>query len=56
MNNYEHIKQMSIEEMAAMLYIFLKPFMDGFEIGEEQKKQMRASIMAFLTAEPSKKK
>ncbi len=51
MKNYEAIKNMSIEEMAATFYIFVKPFMDAFELSEEQKKEMRNSIKTFLETE-----
>ena len=56
MNNYEAIKKMSLEEMGATFYMFIKPFMDAFEISEEQKEKARDSIKAFLQAECGKKK
>ncbi len=51
MTNYEAIKDMNIEEMAAIFYMFIKPFMDTFELSEVQKKAMRESVMAFLKTE-----
>lgn len=49
--NYEAIKNMSIEEMAVVLYMFVKPMMDGFEIPEENREELKKSIMAFLKNE-----
>ncbi len=51
MTNYEAIKDMNIEEMAAIFYMFIKPFMDAFELSEDQKRAMRESVMAFLETE-----
>jgi hypothetical protein len=49
--NYEAIKEMSLEETAAMFYIFAKPFFDLLGATEEQKAQVRENIRAFLKAE-----
>lgn len=55
MTNYEAIKNMSADEMAAVFYMFTKPMMDAFEMSKEQKDQMRDSIKAFLKTEVKKK-
>ena len=55
MTNYEAIKKMSINEMAAVFYLFAKPMMDAYEMSKEQKGQMRDGIMAFLNTEVKKK-
>lgn len=54
MTNYEAIKEMSIDEMAAVFYIFAKPMMDAFEFDVEDKNKMRQSIKNFLKAEVKK--
>lgn len=54
MNNYEKIKNMSLEEMAAVFYMFLNPLIIGFELTKEQSQTVKASIMSFLTAETGK--
>ena len=54
MTNHEAIKKMSVEEMAAMLYIFTKPFMDAFGYTDEQKMQQREAIRKFLTSQVGK--
>lgn len=51
MKNYEAIKTMSLEEMAAMLYMFVKPFMEFLNMTAEQKDKMRKHIREFLAAE-----
>ena len=51
MKNYEAIKNMSVEEMASTFYMFVKPFMDAFELPEEQRKKMQESIKTFLETE-----
>ena len=56
MTNYEAIKDMSLEEVAAMFYIFVKPFLDTFDMTEEQKKRAREAIRDFLKSECGKKK
>lgn len=55
MTNYEAIKNMSVNEMAAVFYLFAKPMMDAFEMNKKEKDQMRESIMIFLNAEVKKK-
>lgn len=55
MTNYEAIKNMSIEEMAAVFYMFVKPMMDGFEIPKENREQIKKSIMLFLKNEAGAK-
>ncbi len=55
MTNYEAIKEMSVEEVAALLYIFIKPFMDTFDMTEEQKKKARESIREFLNTETTQR-
>lgn len=54
MTTYEAIKNMSFEEMAAMFYIFAKPFMDTLDMTEEQRKEARGVIRDFLKAESGK--
>lgn len=51
MTNYEAIKNMSLEEMAAMLYIFAKPFAELLNMTAEQKAEMRKGVHEFLAAE-----
>lgn len=54
--NYEAIKNMSLEEMAAMIYIFAKPFAELLNMTDEQKAEMRNQIHGFLTAESGAEK
>ena len=54
MKNYEIIKSMGVEEMAAMFYLFLKPFMDSFEFDDEHRENMKHNIRCFLNAEVKK--
>lgn len=51
MTNYEAIKRMSLEEMAAMLYLFAKPMLDGLEATKEDREKLQKSIREFLTTE-----
>ena len=51
MKTYEVIKEMSVDEMATIFYLFLKPFCDAFDLTEEQKKAVREKIRAFLNTE-----
>lgn len=51
MTNYEAIKKMSVEEMAAVFYIFAKPMMDAFNMSDQDKDKMRKNIRAFLNHE-----
>lgn len=55
MTNFEAIKEMSVEEVAAMLYIFIKPFMDTLDTTEEGKMKVRESIREFLNTETTEK-
>lgn len=48
MTNYEAIQKMSVEEMASVFYMFLKPMMDNFNLSEEQKKKTKEQIKEFL--------
>lgn len=60
MTNYEAIKRMSIEEMAAMFYLFILPSLDALDMEEEDKKTIRENskknIREFLKAEVKKPK
>lgn len=49
--NYDVIKEMSIEEMAAVFYLFIKPLLDCFEMTEEQRKEVKKGIMESLNQE-----
>ena len=49
--NYEAIKTMSLEEMAAVFYMFMKPQLDSLNATAEQREEARTQIRAFLTAE-----
>lgn len=51
MTNYEAIKNLSLEEMAAMFYIFAKPFAELLNMTAEQKSEMRKHIRETLAAE-----
>lgn len=51
MTNHEMIQRMNAEEMAAMIYIFLKPMMDTFKVTDDQKKQLKEQIRTFLKKE-----
>jgi len=51
MTNYEAVKRMSLEEMAAMLYLFAKPMLDGLEATKEDREKLQKSIREFLTTE-----
>lgn len=54
MTNYEVIKEMSVEEMAAVFYLILKPVFDFFGLSEEQRNEQKENIMKFLSAEVEK--
>lgn len=60
MTNYEAIKNMSIEEMATMFYLFILPSLDALDMDEENKKTIRENskknIRAFLKSEVTKPK
>lgn len=51
MTNYDAIKKMSKIEMQAVFYIFLKPFMDAFELTPEQRDGIKQNIDTFLNTE-----
>lgn len=51
MKNYEAMKNMSMEEMAAVFYIFMKPIMDAFDFDADTRKMMRDNIRTFLNTE-----
>ena len=48
MTNYDAIKKMSIAEVAAVFYIFLKPIMDAYEFTPEQREVIKRNIKTFL--------
>ena len=49
--NYDVIKEMSIEEMTTVFYLFIKPILDCFEMTEEQRKEVKKGIMESLNQE-----
>lgn len=51
MKNYEAIAKMNLEEMAAMFYLFAKPFFDAFEMTAEDRAKAKESIKGFLNRE-----
>ena len=51
MTNFERIKLMNLEQMAAMFYIFARPFMEATGMSKEQKEEAAKNIRAFLSAE-----
>lgn len=51
MTNFERIKLMNLERMAAMFYIFARPFMEATGMSKEQKEEAAKNIRAFLSAE-----
>ena len=57
LTNYDVIKTMSKEELAAIFYILIKPLIEAFEFESEDqiKKAMQKHIKAFLDAEVKKK-
>ena len=59
MNNYESIKQMSLEQMTVMLYLLVAPFMEKVgEVDEQTRLATIQQIKDFLSAEvktPEKK-
>lgn len=60
MTNYEAIKEMSMEEMATMFYLFAKPILDAFDFDKDQQEKvreiMRKNTRAFLAAEVKRRK
>ena len=51
MTNHEHIQKMSLPEMAAMFYLFAKPFAELLNMTDEQKAEMRKEIHDFLKSD-----
>lgn len=52
MNNYESIKQMSLEQMAVTIYLLIAPFMEELgEVDEQTRLDTVRSIKGFLQAE-----
>ena len=52
MNNYESIKQMSLEQMAVSLYLLIAPFMEQLgEVDEQTRLDTMRRIKGFLQAE-----
>ena len=50
--NYDAIKNMSIDEMAAVFYMFMRPILEAFKLDDaEHKQKVRNTIKAFLNAE-----
>lgn len=55
MNNYESIKQMSLEQMAVTLYLLITPFMEELgEVDEQTRRDTVRSIKGFLQADAKK--
>lgn len=54
MNNYESIKNMSLEQMAVTLYVLVAPFaeaLNGGKLEEADRLDMVRKLKAFLQAE-----
>ncbi len=51
MTNYEAIKNMSEEEIAAVFYMFMKPAIEVLAIGEKDRQVIRETIKTFLSRE-----
>lgn len=52
MNNYESIKQMSLEQMAVTLYLMIAPFMEKVgEVDEQTRLDTLRQIKSFLQAD-----
>lgn len=51
MTNYEAIKQMSQEEMAAIFYLFVRPMLDGLSATDAQREEVQGFIKVFLATE-----
>lgn len=57
MNNYESIKQMSLEQMAVTLYLLIAPFMEELgEVDEQTRLDTVRRIKGFLQADTNKPK
>lgn len=57
MNNYESIKQMSIEQMAVMLCVLVAPFaeaLNGGKLEEADRRDIAQKMKDFLQAEVKK--
>lgn len=57
MNNYESIKQMSLEEMAITMYVLVAPFaeaLNGGKLEEADRLDIIDKLKAFLKAEVKK--
>lgn len=55
MNNYEIIKQMSLEQMAVTLYLLIAPFMEELgEVDEQTRLDTTRKIKGFLQADAKK--
>lgn len=57
MNNYESIKNMSLEQMAVTLYVLVAPFaeaLNGGKLEEAERQDMVQKLKAFLQAEVKK--
>ena len=55
MNNYEIIKQMSLEQMAVTLYLLIAPFMEELgEVDEQTRLDTVRRIKGFLQADANK--
>lgn len=56
MTNYEAIKRMSKEEVAAMLYLFARPFFELLKMDNDSREEAKKDIRAFLDSEVKEKK
>ncbi len=57
MNNYESIKQMSLEQMTVALYVLVAPFaeaLNGGTLEEADRLDIVQKLKAFLQAETKK--
>lgn len=55
MNNYESIKQMSLEQMAVTFYLLIAPFMEKVsEVDEKTRLDTVRQIKSFLEADVKK--
>lgn len=48
---YEVIKEMSIEEMAAVFYLNMKPILDLYQVPEEMRKELKKDVIKMLNEE-----
>lgn len=56
MTNHEAIKGMSVEEMAFVFYMMMKPFIEAMGASEEDGKAIRDNLRAFLQSDVTGKK